>query len=554
MVQRLGRPVALILVLLALVVTGFPTAAPSQSLEDLLFQAFDITADIRPVPFQVTCTDQCRVARFGTMKGKAVVQFKVNSPSPVSQARVFLDSDLTARTITGVPLNFRRERENLILTFNPALQPDATGTLTFEYDGQPFLLFDDLILLDDGVLYPVLVSPFGDISANRGTLKTTVTVPAGYLLASTGRLTRSESGGMQTYQWETSEPLPYVAVVGGKVYRAMERQAGQIALTIYVRPQYGQFADKIADFTAKATEYYSRLLYPFPFDRLTVVSAPFGRSLLGLGFPSLLMLTEDAFTGGQSGNLRRDSFLFLLVAHETAHTYFPAQISGRGIASVWLSEGFAEYLGLMTVQTVMGQAAFRKELDENRNWYASVAGRSELPIGAYTRVNSGTGTAVAVRYAKGAFVLHMLRFVVGDEAFQKVLQTYATRFRGQSVRVDDFAQVASEVSGQDLSGFFRQWINERVLPDYTIAEATSGPAEGGFRTTVRLRNAGTGSMPLEVVFEQQGGAKTVKRVEVGSGAAVEIVETTPGRVTRVEADPEKWILQSNYTNDGATVR
>ena len=554
MVRRFWSSTALVVVILALAVAAFPTTAPSQSLEDILFQAFEITADIRPVPLQVTCTDQCRIVRFGTMKAKTLVQFKVNSPSPVSQARVFLDSDLNAKAVTGVPLTFRRERENLVLTFNPPLQPDATGSLTFEYEGQPFLLFDDLILLDDGVLYPVLVSPFGDISANRGTLKTTVTVPAGYLLASTGKMTRSETGGMQTYRWEVGEPLPYIAVVGGRVYRSIEKQAGQIGLTVLVRPQYDAFADKIADFTGKTAEYYSRLLYPFPFDRMTVVSAPFGRALLGLGFPALMMLTEDAFTGGQSGDLRRDSYLFLLVAHEAAHTYFPAQTSGRGIAYVWLSEGFAEYLGLMTVQAVMGQAAFRKELDEDRKWYASVAGRGELPIGAYTRLNSGGATAVAVRYAKGAFVLHMLRFLVGDDAFQKILQTYATRFRGQSVRVDDFAQVASEVAGRDLSDFFRQWINERVLPDYTIAEATSAAAEGGFRTTVKVRNAGTGAMPVEVLFEQEGGEKVIKRVDIGGGVTIEVSEITPRRVTKVEADPEKWLLQSNYTNDAAAVR
>ena len=71
---------------------------------------------------------------------------------------------------------------------------------------------------------------------------------------------------------------------------------------------------------------------------------------------------------------------------------------------------------------------------------------------------------------------------------------------------------------------------------------------------VKVRNAGTGAMPVDVLFEQEGGEKVVKRVDVGSGATVEVTETTPRRVTKVEADPEKWILQSNYTNDSATIR
>ncbi len=554
MLRSFGWVSTLILSVVALAVARFPQAAPAQSLEDLLFHAFEITADLRPVPFTVLCQPDCRVARLGSMRARTAVQFRVSSPSPVGSARVFLDADLTVRAVGGVPLTFRRERNTLVLTFSPPLAPGAAGVLTFEYEGQPYLLFDDFILLDDGVLYPVLISPFGDISANRGTLRTTVTVPSGYLLASTGRMSRTEAGGLQTYRWETDEPLPYIAVAGGRVYRAVEKQAGDTALTIFVRPQYDRFTDRIADFTARSADYYRRLLYPLPFQQVSVIAAPFGRGLLGLGFPSLMMITEDAFTGGQGGNLNRDSFLFLLVAHEAAHTYFPAQTSGRGVADIWLSEGFAEYLGLMAVQAVLGQEAFRRELDEDRRWYASVAGRGELPIGAYTRLNSGTPTAVAVRYAKGAFVLHMLRFVVGDEAFQKILQTYATRFRGQSARVDDFARVAGEIAGADLSAFFRQWIGELVLPDYTIAAASSLQAEGGFRTTVRVRNAGTGTMPLDVLLEMEGGERMLRRVEVAGGATVELSEATSRRVTKVEADPEKWMLQSNYTNDALTLR
>ena len=71
---------------------------------------------------------------------------------------------------------------------------------------------------------------------------------------------------------------------------------------------------------------------------------------------------------------------------------------------------------------------------------------------------------------------------------------------------------------------------------------------------MQVRNAGTGSMPVDILFEMEGGERVIKRVDVGSGATVEVIETTPRRVTRVEADPEKWILQSNYTNDAATVR
>lgn len=560
----MGVPALLILVL---GVAGFPAPAPSQvTFEDVVIRSMEITAELRPVPYREICERQpstpdaspaqptCRVTAFGRLKGKTVAQVEVTSPTPVSIVRLFFADDFSMKVTASVPVTVRREGFFINLTFNPALAPGATGTLTFEYEGETWDLWDEFIWVAVGDLYPGIASPFGDFyTPNRSPMRITVTIPSGYLLASSGRITRQEAGGMQTYQWEPREPLASIGVVGGKGYVSLDRKAGEIDLALMVRPGADRFADQIADFTKTSTEFLSRLLYPFPHTQMTVMSAPFDRGLLGIGYPGLMLITALAFTGGTGDLLDRDSFRLLVIAHEATHTYFPHQTSGRGIAAVWMSEGFAEYLGLMAVEAALGRAAFLRELDVNRRWYASVAGRDRA-IGDYTFLNSGTADGVAVRYAKGSFVLHMLRFVVGTEAFQKILQTYATRFRNQSARVEDFAQVSSEVAGQDLSWFFREWIHELVLPDYVIVEATSAPVEGGFRTTVRVRNLRTGVMPVDVLFEMEGGERVLQRVEVRSGVEGTVTVTTPRPVRRVEADPDKWILQSNYANDSAQVR
>jgi len=495
----------------------------------------------------------CRVLSFGSVVGKTVAQLEVTSPTPVSTVRMFIEPSYRLRVTAGVPVILRREPPYFVLIFNPALAPGATVTVTFEYDGETFPVYEEFIWVGAGDLYPILVSPFDDFySANRGTVRTTITIPARYLLASSGRVTRQESGGLQVFQWETVERAANVSVVGGNVFRAMERKAGDLTLTLLLKPRDDRFADKIAEYAQRSAEYYGEVLFPFPFGQMTVVSAPLGRGLLGVAFPGSMLVTEDAFTGGLGRGYDRDSYRLLVVAHEAAHTYFPYQVSGRGIAERWLSEGFAEYLGLMTVEKILGREAFRRELDEDRAWYLR-ASRSDRALGSYTWINRGPEYP-AVIYAKGAFILHMLRFVVGNETFQRILKTYATRFRGQSVRVDDFARTASEVAGRDLTWYFQQWIYDRVLPDYAITDITSAPAENGFRSTVRVRNAGSGRMPLDVLLELEGGERVTRRVEVGSSTTVEVTETTPRRIIRAEADPEKWLLQSNYTNDATPAR
>ncbi len=562
---RMGIPALLIFVL---GVAGFPAPAPSQAtfFEDVVIRSLEISAELRPVPYREVCErspappgappapPSCRATSFGRLKGKTVVQVAVTSPTPVSIVRLFFADDFSMKVTASVPVTVRREGFYINLTFNPALAPGATGTLTFEYEGETWDLWDEFIWVAAGDLYPGIASPFGDFhTPNRSQMRITVTIPSGYLLASSGRVTRQEAGGMQTYQWVPGEPLASIGVVGGKGHVSLARKAGEIDLALVVRPGYDRFADQIAEFTKQSADFLSRLLYAFPHNQLTVMSAPFDRGLLGIGYPGLLMITDLAFIGGTGDLLDRDSFRLLVIAHEATHTYFPHQTSGRGIAARWMSEGFAEYLGLMAVEAAMGRAAFLRELDVNRRWYASVAGRDRA-VGDYTVLNSGFADGVAVVYAKGSFILHMLRFVVGTETFQKILQTYATRFRNQSARVDDFAQVSSEVAGQDLSWFFRQWIHELVLPDYVIVEATSASVEEGFRTTAKVRNLQTGFMPVEVLFEMEGGERVLQRVEVRSGVEGTVTVTTPRPVRRVEADPDKWILQSNYRNDSAQVR
>jgi aminopeptidase N len=148
----------------------------------------------------------------------------------------------------------------------------------------------------------------------------------------------------------------------------------------------------------------------------------------------------------------------------------------------------------------------------------------------------------------------MLRFVIGDEAFRRTLATHFQQTRGRSVRVDEFREVAEEVSGQKLDWFFDQWINRTVLPDYVVASATSTRAEDGqFKTAATIRNTGTGVMPVEVAFGT-GDARVMRRVEVPSRGEITVTVTTPAQIRQVEVDPNKWLIQSNYKNDTFEVK
>jgi len=541
--------------ILAVCLVLLPAPGSGQTiLDDVVIRAFDISVSITPVPLKYELAGgELRYTSRGTLHGTATAMVEVTAPNPVSTARFFFDSDVKLTSVKAAEYQVasNRQRDTLTLTFTPALLPGAKVPVTFVYEGQPLYIFNEFVLVSEGSLYPVLVSPFGDFSANLGRVKLKLTTPGGYNIAGTGKLLARE-GDVLT--WDTEVPVPWVAIAGGRKHAVRDKTVGGLTMQFYVPPGEDRNLDKLADFTGRAVGFYSNLLYPFPYSELRAVSLLIVSG--GLGYPAFLLIDERAFRNTFTGDLNRDSFLFQLMAHEAAHSYVPSQTVPKGVGFIWLSEGFAEYLSLMAIEALLGPDAFKRELQEERNNYAFVVATAiaEPSIASITFANYHGRAAKNVIYAKGSLVLHMLRGVLGDELFKKGLAAYFSTFRGQAARVADFQTTMERVSGQSLGWFFDEWINEKVLPDYTISRVTSLPTpDGAFQTTATLRNLGTGQMPVEVGFVMDGDVQ-IQRAEVPSGGDVTVTATTPKPVKQVEVDPKKWVIQKDYKNDVAPVR
>ena len=552
----LARARKALILALAVLLIGLPPSLPAADeivLEDVVARGFEVAVSITPVDLSLEMVGgDLRFLSRGTLRGTARVALEITAEQPVSRVRMELSSALTVRSVQaeGARVTFTRTGSQLLLTLDPALAPKARQTVTIEYDGQPLYLYNEFVLLHTGALYPVLVSPFGDYSANMGRVSIQVTAPTGFAAVSTGRQVSAEGN---VVRWDSEVEVPWVALAGGRRHRRVDRTAGGVRMQIYVIPGEERNLDKLAGYTGQAVEFFGRLLYPFPYAELKVVSLIVVGG--GIGYPAMLLIDDRAFSGTMPGALNRDSWLFLLMAHEAAHSYVPSRTVPKGVGFIWLSEGFAEYLALMAVEAVMGPEAFARELQEERDDYAVIAGKPEdRSIASFTFANYGPRASRRVIYSKGSLVLHMLRFVIGDDAFRRSLAAFFQRTRGRAARVDEFRAVAEEISGAKLDWFFDQWISQVVLPDYVVASAsTTRTDEGEFRTTATIRNTGTGTMPAEVAFGS-GEGRVVRRVEVPGGGEIAVAVTTPATIKEVEVDPGKWLIQSNYKNDRFEIR
>src|SRR5712691_2862335 len=236
----------------------FPAPGSSQAtLDDLVIRAFEISVSIAPVPLKYEFVGgQVHFTSRGSLRGTATAMVEVTAPSPVSTARFSFDSDVKLTSVKAPEYRVvpERQRDTLTLTFTPALAPGAKVPVTFDYEGQPLYIFNEYVLVSEGSLYPLLISPFGDYSANLARVKLKLTTPGGYNIAGTGKLLTSQAGALT---WDTEVPVPWVAVAGGRKHTVRSKTVGGLAMQFYVPPGEDRNLDKLADFTGKAVGFYS---------------------------------------------------------------------------------------------------------------------------------------------------------------------------------------------------------------------------------------------------------------------------------------------------------
>jgi aminopeptidase N len=273
-------------------------------------------------------------------------------------------------------------------------------------------------------------------------------------------------------------------------------------------------------------EFYSNLIGPYPYEKLALVqsSTRFG----GMENSSNIFFDEKAFNG--SGALEG------VVAHEIAHQWFGDSVTESDWHHLWLSEGFATYLGHLFFERRDGRDRFLALMRADRE--ALLA--STRPI-YDPAIKDLFQLLNANNYQKGGWVLHMLRGVMGDERFFSAIRDYYRRHRDGNALTEDFQRVVELHYGSALDWFFRQWIYEAGYPVY---EARWRWDEGAKELRLAVAQKQTGvvfRMPMRV------------DIEIGDAARREVIEVKDreqsftikldARPRQVAIDADEWVLK-----------
>jgi hypothetical protein len=283
--------------------------------------------------------------------------------------------------------------------------------------------------------------------------------------------------------------------------------------------------DQAARYGRHSVEFLSKYLWPYPYPHMSAVDGP--TSCGGMEYPMMTCI------GGQWDTLS----MYEVVVHEIAHMWHPMQVGSDEKRYAWMDEGFAQY----TQSQAM--ADFFQGYDdeaENREPYVNLAiagGEVELMRHGDRYPNyTAYGTA---SYYKTATALVALRGVLGKETFEKAFREYGKRWQYKHPLPYDFFNTVEDVAGRDLSWFWRTWFFETWKLDQAIDTVTTV----GDSLEVVVDNRGRAPMPVHLVVTRSEGAPQTVEIPVsawftGQKRASIRVAREPA-IKTIEIDPER---------------
>ncbi len=307
------------------------------------------------------------------------------------------------------------------------------------------------------------------------------------------------------------------------------------AIYAFYRPEGRRsYWDEAARYGKHSIEFYSRLLWPYPYPHMTAMDGPVGCG--GMEYPMMTCI------GGQWDSLS----MYEVVTHEIGHMWFPMMVGSDEKRYTWQDEGLTQYLQSQSIPD------FYKTIDdeeENRRAYlqASAAGLEEQIMKYGDRYYSDVGFGIA-GYYKPASVLVGLREVLGRETFERAMREYGRRWLTKHPTPFDLWNTIEAVSGRDLDWFWKSWFYETWQLDQAIEEVVTE----GDSTRIVIANREKAIMPAILAITREGGRVDTLTVPPQSWFDGErqhrvSVPATP-RITAVELDPARDFPDANRAN------
>ncbi len=483
--------------------------------------------------------------------GKVTTTYK--ALANISTVTFDLTNVLTVSSVKRGTTNlvFVQNSNNELVITLPSVQANGTfETLEINYSGAPATgeqAFTAGTHSGTPGIY-TLSEPFGardwwpckqDLNDKVDSIDVYITAPSEYVSVSNGiEVSQNIIGATKTTRFHHGYAIPaYLIAIAVTNYQVFTQTAGispnTFPIVNYLYPENFATAQIQVAQTLPVMNIYETLFETYPFHNEKYGHAQFG---WGGGMEH----TTVSFMGGFSRGL---------IAHELAHQWFGDKITCGSWKDIWLNEGFATYLASLAIENLDGIPAF---VSDKTNMVNSI---TSSPSGAIyltdtQATNVGRIFDSRLSYNKGAMVLEMLRFKMGDTQFFQGMRNYLadTNLAYRYAVTTNFQSHMEAVYGSSLLEFFNDWVYRQGYPTYTISAQNfgSGQAKIIVNQTQSHFSVTYFEMPLPIRLIGSGGQThdvVVNNITNGE----QFIVSVPFVVTGLQFDPEKHLISKNNT-------
>lgn len=424
---------------------------------DLSYQRLELNLD--PAVYNVSGTV---TSHFTPKEHLSAIYFDFTNNLPVSSVKYH-----------GVPVEFEQlATKELKVKFNSDLPPNIKDSLSISYSGAPDSANDAFTITKQGgtpVLF-TLSEPYGaqdwfptkqSMNDKIEKIDIKITAPSQYSVAANGRLVSesTQPNGSKVTWWQTNYPTAaYLIGLGITNYIKVNSTIGStnpFPYLNYIYPSANNAGNlSNIEWLKSAMTIFENYFGPYPFRNEKYGHLQFG---YGGGMEHQTVSSVGSFGQG-------------LLAHELAHQWFGDKLTCGTWNDIWLNEGFATYgEHLVNEKLLMTNAQFLSYLKGQITTITSSPNGS-VYVSDNNLSNINAVFSSRLSYAKGAYVLRMMKWILGDEAFYKAVKDYDSRpdLSYSYTRTADLISSFKQSTGKDFTEFVNDWVYGQGYPTYNI--------------------------------------------------------------------------------------
>jgi aminopeptidase N len=448
-------------------------------------------------------------------------------------------------TLDGAPLKYTHAENRVRISLSAAARPSREASFTVAYRGVPAgglriipNIHGERTMFSEN--WPDNARhwlPMIDHPSDKATGEFVVTAPAHYQVVANGLLIEELDlgNGLRRTHWKQSVPIAsWLYAIG--VARFAVHHAGVVKgvpLQTWVFPQDRERGYALFERTSRrAMEYFTEQIGPYSYEKLANVQAA------GLGggteHATVIFYGEKGVASGRAP-----------VVHEVAHQWWGNAVTESDWEDVWLSEGFATYFTLLYTEQFEGHDAFVAGLKSSRTRILDVEGKQpDTPV-IHRNLADMRRVLNQLVYQKGGWTLHMLRGLIGTDAFWDGIRAYYRRYQNVNASTGDFRREMEQASGRDLGWFFAQWLTRAGVPRLAGTWRYDAASRQILITIEQTQPGDPYRLPIEVGIVQDPQQRPrIERVQLTERRATFTLPADAPPASIV-LDPDTWLLMED---------